>query len=204
VSSIAQAASIFFVPLGLWIGSLAVFLVLRPLTRQAMISTAASGRLVWSGLGRAAGITVAQALLLVGLLHTAVGVSWSVLGATLSFAVLTALAFTAFHHLLTVAFGRAGLVVSILLLAVQVTSTGGLYPLQLLSAPFQWVSPLLPLTYGVSGMQAIVAGGAGGPVLASSAALVAFGAVSVLLSWIVVKRRRAPVLGVLPSISTPI
>ena len=201
VSNIGQVAAIFFVPLGLWIGALAVFLVLRPLTRQAMISTAASGRLVWSGLARAAAITLAQALLLVGLLHTAVKVPWSELGATLSFAVLTALAFTAFHHLLTVVFGRAGLVVSILMLAVQVTSTGGLYPLQLLSAPFQWVSPLLPLTHGVSGMQAIVAGGSAAPVVAASAALVAFGVVSVLLSWIVVQRRRAPALGVLPSLA---
>ena len=202
VSSIAQAASIFFVPLGLWIGALAGFLVLRPLTRQAMISTAASGRLVWSGLGAAAGIALAQAVLLVGLLHTAVGVPWSAVGATLPFAVLTALAFTTFHHLLTVAFGKAGLVVSILMLAVQVTSTGGLYPLQLLSAPFQWISPMLPLTYAVSGMQAIVAGGSAAPALAAAAALAAFGVVSVLLCWVVVKRRRAPALGVLPSIAT--
>ena len=202
VSNIGQVAAIFFVPLGLWIGALAVFLVLRPLTRQAMISTAASGRLVWSGLARAAAITLAQAVVLVGLLHTAVGVPWSALGATLSFAMLTALAFTAFHHLLCIAFGRPGLVVSILVLAVQVTATGGLYPLQLLSAPFQWLSPLLPLTYGVSGMQAIVSGGSGAPVLAASAALVAFGVVSVLLSWVVVKRRRAPGLGVLPSLAS--
>jgi putative membrane protein len=202
VSNIGQIAAIFFVPLGLWIGALAVFLVLRPLTRQAMISTAASGRLVWSGLARAAAITLAQALLLVGLLHTAVGVPWSAVGATLSFAVLTALAFTAFHHLLSVAFGKPGLVVSILLLAVQVAATGGLYPLQLLSAPFQWASPLLPLTYGVSGMQAIVAGGSAAPVVAASAALVAFGVVSMLLAWIVVKRRRAPAFGVLPSLAS--
>ncbi len=201
ISNIGQVAAIFFVPLGLWIGALAVFLVLRPLTRQAMISTAANGRLVWSGLARAAAITLAQAVLLVGLLHTAVGVPWSAVGATLSFAVLTALAFTAFHHLLSIAFGKSGLVVSILILAVQVTSTGGLYPLQLLSAPFQWVSPLLPLTYGVSGMQSIVAGGSAAPVLAASAALVAFGVVSVLLSWILVRRRRAPALGVLPSLA---
>ncbi|GAB3036651.1 YhgE/Pip domain-containing protein [Parafrigoribacterium mesophilum] len=203
VSNIGQVAAIFFVPLGLWVGALAVFLVLRPLTRQAMISTAANGRLVGSGLARAAAVALAQAVLLVALLHTAVGVPWSAVGATLPFAVITALAFTAFHHLLCTAFGKAGLVVSILMLAVQVTSTGGLYPLQVLSAPFQWISPLLPLTYGVSGMQEIVAGGSAAPVLAAAAALVAFGAVSGLLSWIVVKRRRAPLLGVLPSISSP-
>ncbi len=35
------------------------------------------------------------------------------------------------------ALGRAGLVVSLFLLAVQITSTGGIYPIQLLSTPFQ-------------------------------------------------------------------
>ena len=114
---------------------------------------------MFSALARASAITVAQALLLVGLLHLSLGVSWSALPATLGFSILTALAFTAFHYLLTIGLGKAGLVVSLFVLAVQVTSTGGLYPIQLLAAPFQWISPLLPLTYGVQGMQGIIAGG---------------------------------------------
>ena len=39
VSSPAQIVATLFVPLGLWIGSLAVFLVLRPLTRRTLSST---------------------------------------------------------------------------------------------------------------------------------------------------------------------
>lgn len=202
VRSGGQVAAIFFVPLGLWIGALAVFLVLRPITRRALASTAATGRLVWSSLGRAAAIAIAQALLLVGLLHLAVGVPWSYLGATLGFSVLMALAFTAFHHLLTIGFGRAGLVLSLLALAVQITATGGLYPLQLLSAPFQWLSPLLPLTYGVSGMRGIVAGGSAGPVVGAAAVLLGFGILSVLLSAFVLgSTRRAHALAQLSSAS---
>jgi putative membrane protein len=124
------------------------------------------------------------------MLHLSLGVAWVSLPATLGFALLLALAFTAFHYLLTVAFGRVGLVVSLLLLAIQLTSTGGLYPLQLLAAPFQAISPLLPLTYGVSGMQGIIAGGDPAKVIIAAIALAAFGVASVLVSTLVMHRAR--------------
>jgi putative membrane protein len=191
VTDIGQVIATFFVPLGLWIGALAVFLVLRPFTRRALASSAVDGRLVLSALARASAVTGAQALLLVLLLHVSIGVEWALLPATLPFALLTALAFTAFHHLLTVAFGRAGLVISLFLLAVQITATGGLYPIQVLSEPFQAISPFLPLTYGVSGMQAIISGGSAAPILTAAVALVVFGGLSVLLALVAVRRSRS-------------
>jgi putative membrane protein len=190
IKHIGQVIATFFVPLGLWIGALAVFLVLRPVTRRALSSTAANGRLVFSALAKAGAITLGQAILLVGLLHLSLGVAWSALPATLGFAALMALAFTAFHYLLTIGFGRAGLVISLLLLAIQVTSTGGLYPIQLLAAPFQWVSPLLPLSYGVQGMQAIIAGADVGTVVAAAITLFGFGVSSVLLALLAIRRTR--------------
>ncbi|MEO6943921.1 MAG: YhgE/Pip family protein [Lacisediminihabitans sp.] len=190
IAKIGQVVATFFVPLGLWIGALAVFLVLRPVTRRALASTATGSRLVLSALAKASAVTVAQALLLVGLLHLALGVSWISLPLTLGFSILTALAFTAFHYLLTVGLGKAGLVVSLFVLAVQITSTGGLYPIQLLAAPFQWISPLLPLTYGVQGMQGIIAGGDAGPVIGAMVTLLAFGVGSVLVSLLAIRRTR--------------
>jgi putative membrane protein len=200
VSSPAQIIATLFVPLGLWIGSLAVFLVLRPLTRRTLSSTAGNARLVLSTIARASVVTAAQALLLVLLLHTAVGVSWTLLPATILFSLVTAIAFTAFHYLLTIGLGRGGLVVSIFLLAVQITSTGGLYPIQLLAKPFQFISPFLPLTYGVRGMEAIIANSGVGTAIGAAVALVAFGAGSLLIALIAVRRvRRARALGLVPA-----
>lgn len=200
VSKVGQVVATFFVPLGLWIGALAVFLVLRPVTRRALTSTARNGRLVAAAIARASAVTAAQAVLLTALLHGALGVSWGLLPATLGFSLLTALAFTAFHYLLTIGLGRAGLVVSLFLLAVQVTSTGGIYPIQLLSEPFQVVSPFLPLTYAVSGMQGILSGGDPGSVVVSALTLLAFGAVSILLALVAIRRtRRASALGLIPA-----
>jgi putative membrane protein len=200
VSSAAQIIATLFVPLGLWIGSLAVFLVLRPLTRRTLSSTAGNARLVLSSIARASVVTGAQALLLVMLLHTAVGVSWTLLPATILFSLVTAIAFTAFHYLLTIGLGRGGLVVSLFLLAVQITSTGGLYPIQLLAKPFQFISPLLPLTYGVRGMEAIIANSGVGTAIGAVVALVAFGGGSLLVALLAVRRvRRARALGLVPA-----
>jgi len=200
VTDVGQGIVTFFVPLGLWIGALAVFLVLQPVTRRALTSTANNGRLVFSALARAGIVTAAQAVLLVALMHLALKVEWALLPATLGFSLLMALAFTAFHYLLTVAFGRAGLVVSLFLLAIQVTSTGSLYPIELLAAPFQAISPVLPLTYAVSGMQVIMSGGDVGSIGMAIAALALFGIGSVLIALLAIGRtRRAVALGLVPS-----
>jgi putative membrane protein len=74
---------------------------------------------------------------------------------------------------------------------VQITATGGVYPIEVLSEPFQAVSPLLPLTYGVSGMQAIISGGSAAPVATAAVALAILGLLSVLLSLVAVRRRRS-------------
>lgn len=196
VTNIGQIIATLLVPLGLWIGSLAVFLVMRPASRRLLSSTAAGSRLVLNAFTRASIVTGAQALLLVALLHVVLGVSWTLLPATVIFSLVMALAFTAFHYLLTIGLGRAGLVVSLFLLAIQVTSTGGLYPIQLLAAPFQFVSPLLPLTYGVAGMQGIIANSGPGAVTGAAFALVVFGVLSLLVALLAIRRvRRAGALG---------
>ena len=200
IAGIGQSISTILIPLGLWVGALAVFLVLRPVNRRELVSTAGNGRLVFETLARAATVTGAQALLLVALLHTVVGVSWSALPATLGFSLLMAAAFTAFHYLLTIGFGRGGLVVSLFALAVQITATGGLYPVQMLAAPFQWVSPFLPLTYGVSGMQGIIAGGSASQIWGAAGALALFGIASALVALVAIRRtRRAKALGLVPA-----
>ena len=195
IGDLGRAISIYFVPLGLWLGALAVFLVIRPFSRRALSTTASNGRLTLESLGRASAVTAVQAVLLVALLHFSLGVSWTLLPATLGFAVLLALAFTAFHYLLSLLFGRAGLVVSLLLLALQLTSTAGLYPIQLLAAPFRVLSPLLPMTYGVQGMQAIIAGSNVGAAVSATLVLLAFGVLSTLLGMLLIRRiRRAQAL----------
>ena len=190
VTEPAQAIATFFIPLGLWLGALAVFLVLSLPTYRSLSSTARDGRIVASTLIRASLLTAIQAVLLLLLLHAGVGVSWALLPATAGFALLTALSFAAFHYFLTAALGRGGLVISLFLLAIQLTSTGGIYPIEALAAPFQAVSPFLPLTYAVEGMYAILSGGNVQAAITAALALLALGVVSIALSVLAVRRIR--------------
>ena len=190
IGSIGEVIGMLFVPIGLWLGAMAMFLVFRPFGREALRSTASTGGLVVRTLGRAGLLALAQAVTVVLLLHGALGVGWNLLPQTFAFAALLALAFTAIHAFLTVSLGRAGMLVSLVFVALQLAASGGLYPVEVLSGPFQAISPFLPLTWAVQGMQLIVAG-AGGAAVATAAGMVAlFGLVGVIGTAIVVGRRR--------------
>lgn len=200
IQAATQAIATPLVPLALWIGALVVFLALPPLTRGVLGSSARSGRLLGSTLARAGAVAGAQALLLVGLLHLATGVSWTLLPATLLFSLLTAAAFTAFHAALAIAFGRPGLIGSFVVLAVQLAALGSIVPVEALAPPFAAVSPYLPLTWATSGLQQIITSGSAAEALGMGGALFVFGAGSVLIATIALGRtRRAVALGLLPS-----
>ena len=146
--------------------------------------------LVVRTLTRASLIALAQAVAVVALMHGALGVSWTLLPQTFAFAALLALAFTAVHAFLTAWLGRAGLLVSLVLVALQLAASGGLYPIEVLSGPFQAISPFLPLTWAVQGMQLIVSG-AGGAAVATAAGVIAlFGVLAAVGTTVVVGRRR--------------
>lgn len=190
IDNAASAIATLLVPIGLWIGALAMFLVLRPASRRALASTATAGRIIASALTRAGAVAGIQAALLVLLLHTAGGVGWAMLPATLPFALLAAAAFTAFHYLLTIGLGRGGLVISLLLLALQVAAVGGIFPTEMLTGPFAFLRPLLPLSWAVDGIQALVTGGSAGVVVGSAAALLALTVASVLVARLAIRRTR--------------
>lgn len=196
ISSIGAVIGMIFLPAGLWVGAIAILLILRPYVPVALASTASTARIVFRGFARTAGVALAQAVALVVLLHVSLGVSWSQVPQTLAFAFLLALVFSAFHYLLAVTFGRVGIVISLVLLALQLTTSGGPYPIQILAQPFQAISPFLPLTYAVQGMQGIVSGAGGASVAGAAAVLAAGGIVCVLLSlWAVGRKRGARSFG---------
>ena len=106
---------------------------------------------------------------------------------------MTGVAFFAMHQLLTALFGRAGTVISIVLLGAQLVAVGGLYPIELVSAPFQVVSPFLPLTASVSAMQAVITGASGGAIGGGIATLALTAVIAYALTVAVVARRRSSV-----------
>lgn len=188
------------VPVGLWLGALATMLVARP-AASAVIGTAASaGAILRRVLGRASLVAVGQAVLVTVLLVTAGGVDLALAPGVLALSALIALALTALHAALLLGLGRAGLVVSILLLGVQLVAIGGLIPVVALAEPFPTLSAVLPLSYAVDGLQALLAGGDGARIAAAVGAMLIVGVLSVVVARLAVGRirRRAALAGFAP------
>lgn len=190
VDGIAPVIAETLVPLGLWIGALATFLALRPAARGVIGTSAAGGIIVRRTVGRASLVALAQAALVTVLVHAVSGLALGLLPVTFAFTALIALAFTALHAALTLTLGRGGLVVSLLLLAVQLVAAGGIIPVAVLADPFPALSAVLPMTAAVDGMQALLAGGDPSRVLAAAGALVVLAGVSLVVARLAVGRAR--------------
>lgn len=59
---------------------------------------------------------------------------------------------------LTSAFGNAGKAMVVVILVLQITATGGIFPVEILPPFFQAIHPYLPLTYSIGALREVVAG----------------------------------------------
>ncbi|QAS51759.1 YhgE/Pip family protein [Halobacillus litoralis] len=75
------------------------------------------------------------------------------------FSVITSLTFMALVQVLVTWFGDPGRFIAILILILQLTTSAGTFPLELIPKPLQMFNPLLPMTYSVSGFKAIISEG---------------------------------------------
>ncbi|PPF89212.1 YhgE/Pip domain-containing protein [Subtercola sp. Z020] len=189
---IGSVIAVLVVPAGLWFGALAIFLFLRPIRASLLASSTPTGRLAVRLFGRASVFAALQAIVVIAYLQFSLNPAWSSLPALLGFGLLVALAFTAFHQFLTAAFGRVGAVISLILFAVQIATTAGIYPVEILAGPFQFINAISPLAYAVSGIQGILTGGAAGPVWTSVGVLAVLLLLSLVFATAALARRRRP------------
>ena len=190
LSGPGQIVSTLIVPVGLWIGAAALVLLFGAVSRRLLATGVGTGRLVGSALLRGVVVAVAQAVLIVVLLASTLGVGWSALPLLFLVAVVAGIAFLAIHQLLQAVFGRAGTVLSIVLLGVQLVAVGGIYPIELVSSPFQVISPFLPMTAAVNATTAVLTGASGGAIGTALLSLLLWAVLAFVLTTAVVARRR--------------
>jgi putative membrane protein len=170
-----EGLAAYFIPLALWVGGIGMYFLFRPLSPQAVASTARPVRVALTGLAPGLLFGLLQAGLLLAVLHFLVGLEAANFAALAAFTVIIALVFTAIHHSLIALLGGRGRLVALLLLIVQLASAGGTYPIETSPAFFQWVSPGLPMTYAVDGVRRLIAEGWTNAILIDILALLAFG-----------------------------
>ncbi|NUU07573.1 YhgE/Pip domain-containing protein [Leifsonia sp. C5G2] len=143
-----------FASVALWLGALATFLVLQALSRRALLTSRAAGRIALDGFVPAAALGVVQGVLVAAVMTPALGLD---VGHWFGFAGLAAaagVAFAAVNHGLAALFGGVGRFVS--MLVVVVTLASGIVS----TAPtfFDAALPWLPTSPAITAMQGAVEG----------------------------------------------
>jgi putative membrane protein len=182
-------APLFF-GVALWLFALVAYLVLRPLNERVVAGRARALTIAIAGWLPAAALGIVGVLVLYGVLDGGLGLDplhrlW-----TIGLLLLAAGALVAAVHLLRTALGLAGLGLALALLVVQLTASGGLYPLETAPAPFRVVHVVSPLTYLVEGLRVTISGGDAEPLIRAAAVLGGILLLCVALTTLVVARRR--------------
>jgi putative membrane protein len=180
----------YFLGLALWVGAMITYMVLRPLNRRYLISGAPAYRVALASLLPAVAIGLIQATLLFAVVTLGLGLSPVHGFVTWVLLALAAAAFAAVMQLLGAALGPAGRIVALALLMLQLTSSGGTYPVQTTPAFFQAIHPLLPMTYVVEALRRAIDGGATGTVITGLVALLGYGLGALALTVSVAYRSR--------------
>lgn len=155
VDTYGSALSPFYIPISLWIGCIISVAMITMRVKTGKKYTAESVYLGRMGIFLI--ISILQALLVVlGCLYLDVQISSTIL--FLLTTLYISLCAMVVVYSLTSALGNAGKAIAIIILVLQITATGGIFPVEILPPFFQAIHPYLPLTYAVGALREVVAG----------------------------------------------
>lgn len=181
----------FFIALASFVGALITWLILRPMPRRPLASNVSGLRSVLTGFGPAALIGVGQVVIMMSVLVFGIGlrpVHW--VGMSL-FMLLTTFAFLALQQMFIAVLGTAtGRVVSLVLLMLMLSSSGGTYPVETTPGFFQVLHPFMPASYVVDGLRQLIGGGIDGRFWGSLLVMLAVLIGSLAISAIAARRQK--------------
>ena len=147
----------YFLSMGLFIGALLLSIVF-PLVEPAMKPTGAF-RWFTSKVSVLAIVGLFQALIAVGVVKFALGMETISTPLFVLTAIITSYTFIAIVQLCVSILGDAGRFVAIIILILQLTTSAGTFPLELIPAPLQFFNILLPMTYSVQAFKGAISTG---------------------------------------------
>ncbi|WML27862.1 YhgE/Pip domain-containing protein [Neobacillus sp. OS1-33] len=147
----------YFLSLGLFVGALLLSIVF-PL-RDTAVAPANGFNWFSSKFSIMAGIGVFQALLADVILLGGLGLDVQSVPKFILFSIMTSLAFIALIQLLVSVFADAGRFIAIVILILQLTTSAGTFPLELIPNFLQHFNAILPMTYSVQGFKAVISSG---------------------------------------------
>ena len=158
--SFGEGFAPFFLALATFVGGLITWLILRALPTRALASAASGLRATMTGFLPAMAIGLAQVVIMVLVLVYGIGLVPEYWLGMSAFLYLITLAFLALQQMFIILLGTAaGRVVSLVLLMLQLSSSGGTYPVETTPVFFQVLHPFMPASYVVTGLRELVTGG---------------------------------------------
>jgi putative membrane protein len=178
----------YFIALSLWFGSIMLFFVVDIHKVHASGSYPISYFV--SKYVALASVSLAQAVICMFVLHTALGLTTRLPAIQLyTLAIITGLSFSAILFLLIGVLGsNLGRFVSVIVLMLQLTSSGGSYPVEMTPAFIRFLHPYLPMTYAVEGFRQVISVGNGAVLVHDMFVLACFGVGSLLLLYMLKRK----------------
>ncbi|MFB5580637.1 YhgE/Pip family protein [Bacillus albus] len=147
----------YFLSLGLFVGALLLSIV-YPLRDTVGVPKSGFSWFI-SKFGVLLSVGIIQAVVADMILLFGLGVEVQSIPYFILFSIVTSLAFIALIQCLVTAFGDAGRFIAIITLIIQLTTSAGTFPLELIPKFLQPFNAWLPMTYSVSGLKAVVSSG---------------------------------------------
>lgn len=147
----------YFISLGLYVGCMLLTIVYsmrEPALKPANSTSWYMGKTAVTLL-----ISVVQALVLGAAILLVLNLEVANMGAYFGFMVITSVSFMMLIQLLCVTLKDVGRFIAIVLLILQLTSSAGTFPLELVPEWLQAINPLLPMTYSVLGFKQAISSG---------------------------------------------
>lgn len=147
----------YFLSLGLFVGALLISIV-YPLREPAMAPESGAN---WF-LGKITVLTavgIFQAVIASAILLYGLGLEVANVPLFYVFAILTSLVFITMIQFLVTVFDNPGRFIAIIILILQLTTSAGTFPLELIPKFLQPFNLLLPMTYSVQGFKAVISSG---------------------------------------------
>ena len=192
VQANGSAMFAYFVGLALWVGMLIGFTLLNPLPARPLMSarTPTLCAVLVSYLPVAV-IGMAQVLVLTIVARQFIGLETVHPHLMLLLMAVVSLTYCAIIQMLKGLFGVIGNILALVILAMQMNSSGGTYPIQMYPDFFQNISPYFPMSHIVRAARIAISGGDTVIFMHSLAIVAAFGISAFLLTWLGATRKRS-------------
>lgn len=157
VENMGNSMAAFLLSVGIWVGAMA-FSMLYPIAE--MIARRKNGLDYWK---RSAcvylSVSAAWGLAIVPLINIFLDIEPRYYGLTLLTAAVGAMAFVSIVNFINLWLGKPATGLVLLLLVLQLSSAGGIFPIEMTSKFYQVMHPYMPFTYTVNAFRSTIANG---------------------------------------------